>query len=449
MNLSRSPDRPLQLHIDGSDNPNRVYSNNDVVSGVIKVDTRQKIESVSISFEGKAIVRLTRIHASGIGSAHQTCEGRSTLFRYHERLFETGNSSAAAIESYAANRDGPFVSFPFRFRFPSTAQCHDTASRRGMNSLEPNPNFERDPGHPLPPSMAAEVDTHYQSIQYLVEARMTTTALKIFSGSKEDRQLIRFVPSCLNPAAAAAPNFVEHAVTLKRHSKQLDPSYEPHGKLREKLKEVLPASSSDPFASFTVVTRAPATTRSGQELPIFFSVTHGERSPELVAPPDLYLKGFRVALTAVDKARVKYTGLQGSEITGRRMHDITLAERRWDAAGKDELDAPPLLDAGGEEVALAALTEEGKLVVSKGMRPTFKTYGLARSYALRVKLWIECAGKTFEVDGAGHEILVLPWPDLRGEGEGAAMEREQDEMAVEGAPPPYEAVHALSPMEAF
>lgn len=437
MNLSRPPDRPLQLHIDGSDNPNRVYSNNDVVSGVVKVDTRQKIESVSISFSGIATARLTRIHASGIGSTHQTCEGRSTLFRYHERLFETGNSSAAAIESYATNRDGPFVSFPFRFRFPSTAQCHDTSSRRGMNSLEPNPNFECDPGHPLPPSMSAEVDTHYQSVQYLVEARMTTTALKIFSGSKEDRQMIRFVPSCLDPAAAQAPNFVERAVTLKRHSKQLDPSYEPHGKLREKLKEVLPTSSSDPHASFTVVTRAPATTRSGQELPIFFSITHGERSPELVAPPPLYLTRFCVALTAVDKARVKYTGLQGSEITDRRMHDITLAERRWDSE-KDELDAPPLLDAGGEEVSLASFAEEGKLVVSKGVRPTFKTYGLARSYALRVKFWIECAGKTFEVEGAGHEIAVLPWPDLRGEREGAAVEREQDET-----------VHGPSPMGAF
>ncbi|KAF9632963.1 hypothetical protein BFW01_g3826 [Lasiodiplodia theobromae] len=447
MNLSRPPDRPLQLHIDGSDNPNRVYSNNDVVSGVVKVDTRQKIESVSISFSGTATARLTRIHASGIGSAHQTCEGRSTLFRYHERLFETGNSNAAAIESYAANRDGPFVSFPFRFRFPSTAQCHDTSSRRGMNSLEPNPNFECDPDHPLPPSMSAEVDTHYQSVQYLVEARMTTTALKIFSGSKEDREMVRFVPSCLNSSAAEAPNFIERAVTLTRHSKQLDPSYEPHGKLREKLKEVLPASSSDPHASFTVVTRAPATTRSGaQELPIFFSITHGERSPELLAPPELYLKGFRVALTAVDKARVKYTGLQGSEITGRRMHDITLAERRW-----GEEDGPPQLDAGGgEEVALASLAEEGKVVVSKGVRPTFKTYGLARSYALRVKLWIECAGKTFEVEGAGHEILVLPWPDLRGEGEGAAVKREQDEMEEGGAPPPYEAVHdGPSPMGGF
>lgn len=73
------------------------------------------------------------------------------------------------------------------------------------------------------------------------------------------------------------------------------------------------------------------------------------------------------------------------------------------------------------------------------MAPTFKTYGIARTYTLKVKLWVECAGKVFEIDGVGwHPLKVLPWPSARVEEPESRGEAEAAPVVIEEAPPPYQ-----------
>lgn len=421
-------DGPIQIVVDGWTNY-RVYSEGDLVKGVVKIDTRIKSTRVTISFQGRADSRVARM-TSTTSAGHTVSHAKGTLFRFSETLFE--GEDVGSLQS-GSNPSDPFVSIPFQFQFPRVVQGNvDYGS-----NLKKDSNFEHEPGHALPPSMNAEVWGHYQSIRYHLEASMPYTSKKIFNSTKTDTRIIRFIPSCVDPSPALSPKFDHRTVSLTRHSRRLDPSHEHdnHG-LRSHIKELFP-SSSDPSATFSVTTHVPDAARAGSSIHVSFGIRHEARSPQLTDPPSLRLHGFCVTLHALTHARAPYGGLSNDELSALDDHKTTIAERHWRGEKHGE-EIPPVLPAEGEDVDVATLTEEGSLAIGKSVLPTFKTYGLARKYLLQLVLWVECAGKVFEIgESARHPITVLPWPDLRpGDSSATQVERE------EGMPPPsYQESH--------
>ncbi|EOD45147.1 hypothetical protein UCRNP2_8117 [Neofusicoccum parvum UCRNP2] len=427
-NQDKAQDAPVQIILAGG--TNRVYSDGDVVAGTVRVDTRIKSEHASITFEGRSMSRIKRV-TGGPGPGYQLCSGKSILFRYNEALFSGGD-----LSSLRSGED-PFVAFPFKFSFPRVVQGDVD---RGTN-LKPSSHFEHEPGHALPPTMNTVVCGSTQTVHYCLEARMPYTSHKVFNSEKMHVEFLRFIPSCADPTPTTSPDLNTHTDSVTRHTRRLDPAreHEHHG-LRSHLKELF-SSTSDPSATFAVTTRTPAAVSAGHALPVALSVVHRERSPELADPPPLRLHGVRVALEALTRTRVACAGWTTDELTALSDFDVPLAERHWDPE-KHEGEAPPLLPADGEEVDVASLTKDGELVVQKATVPTFKTYALARTYVVEVMLWIECAGKVYEIKHSKYPINVLPWPDLRVEGSEAAPWIEQED--EKASPPAYEDVAPTS-----
>ncbi|KAF2143127.1 uncharacterized protein K452DRAFT_317362 [Aplosporella prunicola CBS 121167] len=404
---SDSDSSPIQIVVDGkgTDWDTAIYTSNDPVHGHVLIDTRLKPSSVTICFSGKAISQVQDIYG-----LVNTAE--SVLFSYETTLLSSSESDIPASESSSS----PFATFPFEFRFPSSVQSD------GRN-LKDNPIFAREPGHPLPPSMGAShfpssgnaaynaptlgpsVYALKQVVNYALEAELRSTkSFKLLSGTKKTTTYIRYLPSCASPSHAILNR---RTVTMTRQSRRLDPTHAGTHSLRAKLKDIIPSASA-PTATFALLTTTPATLRANHPLAATLRLEHKARAPGLPGPPTLRLRGFRVLLKALTHARVPYDGTTqpfSDELVASDACGIPLAVRRWGGVGEEE----GVLLREGEEVQLASLAEDGRLEVGAEVAPSFKTYGLAREYELVVRLWVECAGKVYDVEASkfGVEVLSL------------------------------------------
>ncbi|KAH7054377.1 hypothetical protein B0J12DRAFT_451528 [Macrophomina phaseolina] len=449
-------DPPIQITVnDGGEGMQRVYTSGEIVSGTVRVDARTKTTRVSIDFTGSTTTRVSKNN----GQYRQVLKARVNLFRLSSVLYSGGD-----IESLSS-ADNPFVSFPFTFRFPHEVRL--AANKR----FEKSHAFEHQPGHPLPPTLRVDVRNTGGcpcTIQYSLEATMANSSSKRFSfhNQKQALRVLNFTPAYNNnnyyynnstASATPDPHPASSTSRFTRHSHRLDPecSAAHHNGVRARLKDAFP-SSKDPSATFAITTTAPTLVRAGagagagpSSFPITLTLAHRDRSPELQAaePPPVFLRRFRAALEARTRIRVPYASLTGArDIEASQTNAYVLGERRFGGSGRSGDDAPPL-PADGTPLGLEGLAEgQGRAWrLGKDVAPTFRTYGIARTYALRVALWVECAGKVFEVKDAapGHAVRVLAWPDaveaegadgLAGTGEGGGVE---DAGEGAGEPPDF------------
>lgn len=435
---SREP--PIEIVLN---EPRKIYTCGDVVSGTVKVDTRSKTTRVAIAFEGKTETRVSR----GGGNNRKIYKARIFLFRFASLLWSGDN-----IETLGTP-DDPFVTFPFKFRFPSTVRLSP-----GYLNFDATTIFESAAGHTLPPTMRANLSTLGEAssyVEYYLQARMADRPHKILTLhlDKKARSILQFSP----PYAASPddgdpdapdPRLKQSTNAVTRHSHRLRPAFDPakHG-FRSRLKDMLPRAK-DPSATFAITTTAPTVVRAGASpLAITLSLTHRDRSPELrqAPPPPVFLRGFRVRLKAHSAIRVPYQGFAGSHDLADNVTDTrNLYQRHFGGSNNNnnawDRTPPPLLPPDGAHVLIDDLQEgRGRCAVGRLVAPTFKTYGIARTYTLKVKLWVECAGKVFEIDGVGwHPLKVLPWPSARVEEPESRGEAEAAPVVIEEAPPPYQ-----------
>ncbi|KAK0662235.1 hypothetical protein DIS24_g2069 [Lasiodiplodia hormozganensis] len=289
--------------------------------------------------------------------------------------------------------------------------------------------FEHLPGHPLPPTTYAEGGSGLpQTVEYFLEARMTNTSHSFFylSDKKKVRHSLAFSPPCTD-LSWVSPPLEQNIVTLTRHSRWLydDSPDEYHG-FGSRMRDLI-SCSSDPTATFTVTTTVPTIARAGYPLPVTVRLAHIDRTDNLPGPPPVRLRAFRVTLKATTDFRV-----HKAQLNSKAYKSIELMHQRYDT---DTVMLPPPLPPDGSELALTELCLRERTRPANGVPPTFKTYGLARSYTVKVVLWIECAGKTWEVEAARFPIEMRPWlgieteevPQMNGQG-------------TEDPPPPYEEV---------
>ncbi|GME37632.1 hypothetical protein GTA08_BOTSDO08534 [Neofusicoccum parvum] len=413
---------PLQVIVNDAADRRKIYTCGDTVSGVVRVDTRSKTTHVIINFKAKAKTEIVKRQ----GNNSRIYKSKVYLFRYSSVFFSGEN-----IASLASAGD-PFVSFKFEFAFPSAVMLAPTAS--GCLPFGRSGVFEHTPGHMLPPSMLANrggMNDRPQTVEYYLEARMANTSHKLldFRSEVKARRTLTFSPPCMDLSSSS---IMCKTVSLTRQTHRLHPSHENnHHGIRSHLKEFFP-SSSDPCAKFFITTRAPASVRAGYPFPVNIHFVHMSRTPDIPDPPPVGLRGFRVAFKALTRIRVPYNGFNGPKEWQHDVnHTIEVCQRHYNGENEEIRTI-----ADGEDLSIAELSRSETLSVGRIMPPTFKTYGLARVYWLKVVLWVECAGKVFEVNGMRQAVKVLPWPSME---TGAETERAQEE----DAPPPYEEVASI------
>ncbi|KAL1621706.1 hypothetical protein SLS56_009048 [Neofusicoccum ribis] len=329
------------------------------------------------------------------------------LFELTSELFSFSGEDIDAL----ADDNHTHVSFPFEFRFPWVVSTPPPLYEG--ESFKRSDDFEHLRGHALPPSMRTKCKGYNQAISYHLEAILTTTSL--VNPSRRVRQPLTFSPPH-PPLGPPPPSPITTTISLtRRHHRLAQPPTRRRPHLLTRLKQLL-ARAPPPTATFALTTTTPTSLRAGHAVPLTVALAHQQRSASLPAPPPVALRAYRATLTARTRVRVPYRHNAARELADGA------AERAW--AVRRAGAAAPL---GARPVSLG----EGALVVPREVVPGFRSYGLARAYELEVVLWVQCAGKVFEVLAARHAVEVLPVVES-GEVLGLGEEREGEE------PPPYE-----------
>lgn len=403
---------PLRIVVHGA---SKILTYGDTASGVVEVDTSSRTPHVTIRFMAKV---TTQVY---VPNGYRD-KAKVYLFCHTLELYSGHNISSLAPVP------GGFVSLPFSFTFPSEVQMAPSASR--FQPFKESSVFEHLPGHPLPPTIYVEGGSGLpQTVEYFLEARMTTTSHSFFylSGEKKVRHSLAFSPPCPD-LSRASPPLEQNIVTLTRHSRWLyDGSPDEYHGFCSRMRDLI-SCSSDPTATFTVTTNVPTIARAGHPFPVTVRLAHIDRTDNLPGPPPVRLRAFRVTLKATTDYCVHKT-----QLNNKAHKSIEIMHQRY---GTDTMILPPPLLPDGSELALAELCLGERTGPANDMPPTFKTYGLARSYAVKVVLWIECAGKTWELEAARFPIEMRPWLGAEAE--------EVPQMNGQGTedlpPPPYEEV---------
>jgi hypothetical protein len=371
-----------------------IFTSGDTIKGKIRVKTFTKAERVTVSF---------------IGSSSCSKDDNTILFSYTDTLF----SGPGTIPDRG---DATHVDYPFEFRFPDYVELEPGQ----LNGAVYNPStlFEHQPGHILPPSMWAE--DGIVKVEYYVEAQIVAPHL-FLAGKTKVQQQLRFTPSVL--PSNSIPQLLAPClpVLVQRRTRFLLPtsrSEDAHPNRFTRLKDVL-HKNDQPYATFSITTNIPSEIRVGEAIPMSISLVHCERSEELRDPPAVFLRGIAGKATMHIYARVPLT--TGGNINGEQ---------------KSETE---------EDVALFSYTfgslqmtngmTIGDLVVRKDVGPGYKSYGVAATHDLHLKLEIECAGNVSEVNLVRKNINLLP---MSREGRGMEEGMDLPGYEEEEGPPPYE-----------
>jgi hypothetical protein len=371
-----------------------VFTSGERVKGRIRVKTSTGAERVTVSF---------------IGSSSCSKDDDTILFSYTETLF----SGPGTIPSHT---DPPHVDYPFEFRFPDNVELEPGQ----LNGAPYNPSrlFEHQPGHLLPPSL--RIEDSIAKVEYYLEAQILSPNL-FFAGRTKVRQQLRFSPSVTPTHLSLPPSTPCLPVLVQRRTRFLLPalpSENAHPTRLMRLKDAL-HRNDQPYAMFSITVNIPSEIRIGEAMPMSISLVHCERSEEIPTPPVVFLRSISATAMTHIHARVP---LAASEINNRD-HISETSERN--TVFSHTFESLPLSDG----MIL------GDLVVGEDVMPTFKSYGVATSHDLHLKLGIECAENLSDVNLVRMDIKILPMtrPGMRVEEETELPVYEEEE-----GPPPYE-----------
>lgn len=376
---------PLFLRIDI---PQSKYRAGDTVSGFVHLLSQhakgQEVDvgSITIEFTGRS---TTMRHRSRIPHTVR-------FFSFKENLF-TGAKRVHVLYGQAEATDGN--KWPFSFTLPSN--CSQSEGDLVVDS----PYFNSEPNQPLPISMK---DDNGQggscSIVYQLQAILRSPLKDGYytnEGSSQRMEILVHRPRRLEQPAfdfntkSAAFTYQSFLLAPKE---EREPAQRPLT-IKERLKLKPPSTDHLPKAVFTIRVQTPSAAVIGQPLPLMLHVEYDVNS-STVPRPLFHLR--RVSIHLFEETSIWSLKGVGDLESSRWTRQITLRGKGFGFPGprvEEHLDLRNVMNTA----------------VTRDVTPTFKTYNIARAYALKVVVGLECSGKVHLVSG-DYKLCTLFAPEF-------------------------------------
>ena len=375
---------PLQITIHDSSN---YYTANSPVRGTVHLTGTSDVDvgQILIIFSGRCESKIEISRGTGKDKKTDTYRGLVTLFQYETVLF-TGPRTLHPNQH----------SWDFLFKFPPG--CHLAG---GDHFNGPIYNFNDNPYQALPASFnlpGSGVSRRVSgSVSYELEAQLVRDRSKLFSsrGSETIQQLL-----VKSQRAVAEPD--PQPCTLNQmiscRSMHLLPGYENRSlTLKEKLQSLW--SKSLPCANFRLELTLPMNCVMGWGLPMFLEVFHETDHPTKEAPPVVYLKRVKVTLETLGTVRC----LKSRYLAHTDNQKLESFERPIIIGEYDGLKNPLQIT---ERIDIRKLLN--LYLDPQFLSPGFSTFNIEVRHALKVKVVVDCARKTFKAQWFDNDLLIYP-----------------------------------------
>ncbi|KAL8791142.1 MAG: hypothetical protein Q9195_006039 [Heterodermia aff. obscurata] len=379
----------MPLHIAIHD-PKTYYTANAPIKGTVHLtgDSDVDVSQILIIFSGRCESKIEISRGTGKDKKTDTYRGLVPLFHYETILF-TGPRTLHPNQH----------AWDFSFQFPPRCQpCG------GDQFIGPIYNFNENPHQALPPSFhlpGAGLSRKVSgSISYDLEAKLIKDRSKLFpSWCLETVQQLLVKSHRDLPEPDPQAYTLCHAISCK--SMHLLPGYE-HRNLTLRERFLSLRSSTLPAANFQLELRMPRTCVMGWGLPMFLDVNHDTEHSAKKPPPVVYLKRVKITLETLGTVRCCS---KGRALFAREDSDkVETFDRAAIIGGYDSLKNPP--PAFTERIDLCKLL--GLFLDPEFFSPGFSTFNLEVRHALKVKVVVECARKTFKAKWSHNELHVYP-----------------------------------------
>lgn len=355
-NISHYYDSRRAIHID-LQSPHDYFTNQDIVRGAVCIHPTARPNGILVVFSGRC-----KDHA----------QNTLTLFSTQRLLFDSGTDE----ESYAIVDRGIAgsgkVELPFEFHFP------DEVEMAPGDLYQPQPGFEHEEGHSLPPSMACGRN----QIEYVLEVALYKKL------NWPPQEVIKLTLPFRPRAAAITSNAVvqhpEHCDFCIR-SFHLNPRADPGRNALAKLKWAVLSMCQHPVpeARWRIRAHCPFLLVSGATVPLSFAFFHLGRSTELREVPEVYVRRVRVKLTSLLTVRVPYRTPFGER--------EVMSEDTEQEVFSQSFTTNTIMRHGLQ------LAEIGELILPSTVLPSFKTYGLRLVYRIKVVVEGHVSQQAFSV----------------------------------------------------
>lgn len=365
------------------------------MSWFLRIDTPRSKYRAGDTVSG--FVYLVSQHAQGqevdVGSIAIEFTGRSTtmrnwpriphtirLFSFKQNLF-TGAKRVHVPYGHAeaTGRD----EWPFSFTLPSNC------SQSEGDLVVYSPYFNSEPNQPLPISMK---DDNGQggscSIVYELKATLWSPLKDDSYTNESSTQRMEILVH--RPRRTEQPTFdfntksaaftYQSLLLLPKEKREL--VHRPLT-IKEKLKLKPPSTDHLPKAVFTIRVQTPSAAVIGQPLPLMLHVDYDVKS-STVPRPVFHLR--RVSFHLCEETSIWDLKGVGDLESSRWTRQITLQKKEFKSQGprvEEHLDLRNVMDTA----------------IKRDVTPTLKTYNIARAYALKVFVGLECSGEVHLVFG--------------------------------------------------
>ncbi|KAF2106009.1 hypothetical protein BDV96DRAFT_607792 [Lophiotrema nucula] len=381
--MSRTPNSetgPICIVISPHNRPvsatRATYTNDEIIDGKVHLQPSLRPSRVTVAFIGQ-----TSIKVAPKNGRHHVHNNTAKVPLFSEQL-EIDEPDCRIVPN-------GHVAIPCSFRFPSTAHLESEAH------YSEHPLFEHTPHHTLPASYEYYGSIGHQIVEYYIEAAFITG-----EGSCSDqkvRQYITFRPSTVHSPSDIDAAFLPSTpqkISCRTH--RLNPENKATKfSMRRFIHQLTHHDVQESSALFAIGTRIPSSVYAQAPLPVTVSLQHLRRSVSLRDPPPIYLRRIEVALFEKLRVRLPDKSLlaRSDNVDEEHHRERPLLDGRFPAPGKVIHAGMGLHELGDTEIRVV---------------PSFKTYGMALTYRIEVKLWIECAGEKYEIPAHKGDIEILP-----------------------------------------
>lgn len=419
---SKIPQRPLpNILIDLSTPPDKVYRPADIVNGNITLAPNVPLapDAIEVSLFGKSLVWYRTATVINNVAHHWHWRDNGPLFEITSNVLPNPHTAAPLLAS------GKTYTYPFQFRFPASG----SNSRSGQYKNDHDTRWTVD-HHMLPPSflhisrrtVVAGEDANYAKIEYGVRARLKCPGIGVAKGQNihdlEVTAPVLFVHQNSRANVSQDPPIaIRHSKPFSMRSSALMGQASSSIGFCQHVRDRL--SSSTPKLDFEISLEIPKTLASGSELclRVFFNVlSTTESASHLPTIQFTILKLDLQELTVVrapldKKASDSYRGYYWKDrYETMPPPDTPFSSREFVSSSKEKThlnSIPPSATLNLQETP----SEKGEALqqanscdtwfkarIPGSTPPSFKSFAIARTYMIKVKIGIEIGGKQFEYE---------------------------------------------------
>lgn len=420
---------PLVIHLD---NPQSVYSGNEIIQGrvVFECPNLIDIQDIRVTFSGRSKATVKKVKGSAAPSA--SYRSKCILFE-KERILKSTNGAPLPPETYE---------WPFQFSVPSHAESGGKWPEK--------PPFRSDAHHPLPPSFAAEVGDSLRKLECAIEYRIRAQVLKpqtSFLGRSsawfDETVRLNYVPLAAQvDRARDSPSLYQQKREQLFTVRSLLLLPENRGRnlsVQERFQSWLSPSRLPRF-DFQVSLTYSAQVVQSTPLRCVLEIVPFMENASVSNAPDIILRSASMVVVNRTSARAS-PSIMGA-ISGE-------VDERIEILSKTSVGTP----VSGR----ADLNQMFGPLVFKSSDPSFSTFNVSRQYTLSASFVFECAGKTLEFALADLGINIMAdVQDLSGKEKDRKAELAGQELGVtnthhstsqrnnDESPPSYASVSPLS-----